>query len=129
MNTLYEKGVEIFIVQDQNILLLQRISGPFNTYWQVPSGKVEPQESFEDAVRREAVEETGYRVEPIKEIGTNVNQQYGFESHMFTAKITDGSLKNNEPHKHSAIQWFKLSELPEKLGGTTQKGLTIIQQK
>src|SRR5580704_15308639 len=48
------------------ILLAERGGQPLRGYWSLPGGLLETGERLEDAVRREVLEETGLRVEPVK---------------------------------------------------------------
>jgi 8-oxo-dGTP diphosphatase len=48
------------------ILLVERAGEPLRGYWSLPGGLVETGERLEDAVRREILEETGLRVEPVR---------------------------------------------------------------
>lgn len=92
----------------------------------MPAGKVDNSESFEETVIRETKEETNLIVDPIKEIGVNINRENKFESHMFMAKIIGGEVNNNEPEKHSEMKFFSLDSLPEELVSTIKKGLSIV---
>ncbi len=59
-------GVGAVIVNSQGqVLLIRRGSEPRKGHWSIPGGLVELGESLTDAVRREALEETGLTVEPV----------------------------------------------------------------
>jgi len=59
-------GVGAVIVDQQGrVLLVQRGTEPRKGHWSLPGGLVDLGESLLDAVRREALEETGLAVEPI----------------------------------------------------------------
>ncbi len=59
-------GVGAVIIDTQGrVLLVQRGSEPRKGHWSIPGGLVELGESLLDAVRREALEETGLTVEPV----------------------------------------------------------------
>ena len=57
-----------FIIEGNKILLIKfnDTKGSWSGKWTVPGGKVEFGERILDAVKREANEETGLEVEPIK---------------------------------------------------------------
>lgn len=57
---LLERAVER---SDTEILLLRRAVEPGIGAWDLPAGYLDPGESFEDAARRETLEESGIRVE------------------------------------------------------------------
>jgi ADP-ribose pyrophosphatase YjhB (NUDIX family) len=48
------------------ILLVERAGKPLKGYWSLPGGLVETGELLEDALRREILEETGLRIEPVR---------------------------------------------------------------
>jgi 8-oxo-dGTP diphosphatase len=54
--------VGALIFRRDAILLVERGSEPLKGYWSIPGGLVESGESLQDAVRREALEETGLHV-------------------------------------------------------------------
>lgn len=57
-------GVAAVIWNDAGqVLLIRRTKEPRRGQWSLPGGKVEPGETLEDAVRREAREETGLEIE------------------------------------------------------------------
>jgi 8-oxo-dGTP diphosphatase len=49
----------IVIDDDGRLLLIRRANPPAQGTWSLPGGRVEPGEDWQDAVRRELVEETG----------------------------------------------------------------------
>jgi ADP-ribose pyrophosphatase YjhB (NUDIX family) len=51
---------------ERRILLVERAGKPLRGYWSIPGGLVETGETLEDAVRREVLEETGLRIEPVR---------------------------------------------------------------
>jgi 8-oxo-dGTP diphosphatase len=57
------EGVSALIVRDGRVLMVRRGKEPFEGYWSLPGGRVEPGETPQEAVRREVREETGLEVE------------------------------------------------------------------
>ena len=57
-------GVGAVIVEGGRVLLVRRDSEPLRGEWSVPGGMLELGERLRDGVRREALEETGVKVEP-----------------------------------------------------------------
>ena len=67
------------------------------TYYETPGGGVDKGESVEEGLIRECLEETGYKVEILEEIGI-VDDYYSYISrhnlnHYFLAKIIEGDGK------------------------------------
>ena len=56
-------GVGAVIVEDQRVLLARRGRAPLLGHWSLPGGVVELGETLRAAAEREALEETGLRVE------------------------------------------------------------------
>lgn len=52
-------GVYAVILKDENILLVRKTRGPYAGLLDLPGGRPEPGESFDDALVREVREETG----------------------------------------------------------------------
>lgn len=76
-------NVVIGIVEkDSKVLMIKRAKKEGNLEWVFPGGKVEENETKEQACIREMLEETAITVKPIKELGerlhpdTNVNITY-----------------------------------------------------
>ncbi|ALN73695.1 NUDIX hydrolase [Aureimonas sp. AU20] len=58
-------GASICVLRGEEVLLILRGHAPFAGLWSLPGGRVEFGERLEDAVRREALEETGLAVTDI----------------------------------------------------------------
>lgn len=62
-------GVVIFIQrEDKTILLVKQNKEPYKGYWAPPHGTIEAGETVQQAVIREAMEEIGLSVLPVKEL-------------------------------------------------------------
>lgn len=62
-------GCGIVFLKDAHILLLQRKKNPEAGAWGIPGGKVDFLETAEQAIRREAFEETGLQAGSISLLG------------------------------------------------------------
>ena len=58
-------GVGALIFDGPRILMAQRGKQPLLGWWSLPGGALETGELLADAVRREVLEETGLRIEPL----------------------------------------------------------------
>lgn len=56
----------LVLTPDDKILMVKQKRGSFGEILEVPAGKVDEGEDPEDAVRRELLEETGYRANSVK---------------------------------------------------------------
>ena len=85
--------------------------------WRVPSGGVAPGEAFEDGAVREAYEESGLRVEPLRYLlRTEVEFRHGEErlrwsSHVFQMRYLSGEPHPVDTREVSAARWASLDEL------------------
>ena len=54
------------ILRGSRVLLIERGREPLKGYWSIPGGAVETGETLDQALRREVLEETGLKVEPVE---------------------------------------------------------------
>lgn len=90
--------------------------------WDCGGGVLEFGESFEDAIRREVMEEYGVEVLDIRYLGTrNVirTNKSGKETHWiangFAVLVDPADVKIGEPEKMNELEWFSLDKLPTPL--------------
>src|SRR5215475_14576065 len=82
-----------------------------NQHWEPPGGVLEPGETIEEGLRREAREETGLDIQPIALTGVYKNMPRGIIALVFHAKITGGSLKITD--EVTAFRWASEIEIAE----------------
>ncbi|GLZ36374.1 hypothetical protein Lesp02_85610 [Lentzea sp. NBRC 105346] len=114
--------VHVLLVRDNQVLLTRRRDpNPlFDGLWHLPSGKLDAGESVLDAAVREADEEVGVLVAPeeLRHVHTLHVNGSGPEPRLglfFEARHWVGEPANREPAKCSAVQWFRLDSLPDRL--------------
>ncbi len=82
---------------EKGILLARRSGEPFMGKWCLPGGFVDYGERVEDALRREFMEETGLKVEPIRIIGVYSKPDRDPRKHVVNiswfCRITGGKMK------------------------------------
>lgn len=84
------------ITNGEKVLFIQRapnIRG--GGHWAPVSGEVEAGESQEAAVAREAMEEVGLTVRPIRKVWENVSTRGTFKLHWWMAEYVSGELTPN----------------------------------
>ena len=104
---------------DDILLLLRSGTGYKDDEWGPPSGKVEPGETYPEAAVRELAEETGMSVRPsdmrflhaIERVPTSGSHWVGL---FFEVDVASIEPVNREPHKHSALDFFPTSALPDR---------------
>jgi 8-oxo-dGTP diphosphatase len=99
---------------DHQVLLVLREDA---RVWALPAGRLEPDETFEQAAIREACEETGYEIELERLVGEYWRPQFphgGDRQQVFVGRVVGG-----DPSKHDweslEVRWFPLSALPKRL--------------
>lgn len=110
--------VHALLISEDWVLLSQR-RGPYaHGQWHLPSGKIQPGESCDQAVIRETHEEVGVTVRPthMRCVHT-MHVQYRHETprigFFYEVRRWDGEPNNREPDKCITLRWVKLAELPE----------------
>lgn len=105
--------VDAIIVDDGNIVLVQRLNNPYKDYWALPGGFVEYGEKVEHAAIREVKEETGLNIKLNKLVGVYSDANRDPRGHtvsvVYMASIVGGQLKSDSDAKD--VQYFEISEL------------------
>lgn len=106
---------DAIIIKDNRIMLVLRKYEPFKGKWALPGGHVEYGEMVEAAVAREAEEETGLKVEPVRLVGVYSDPNRDPRGHAiglaYICEITGGSLKAGDDAVDA--KWWPLDALPE----------------
>lgn len=96
---------------DGRLLFVRRAAGtPRAGFWSPPSGRIEPGETPEQAVRREAREELGIEVEPLSEVWQSRTDDDRFLLRWWLARAPD-----DDPRISSAEVAELIWILPEEL--------------
>jgi len=106
--------VDIIIELDDKILLIERMNPPHG--WALPGGFVDYNESLESAARREALEETGLKVELLRQLHTYSDPTRDKRQHtistVFVARATGKSKAGSDA---LSAKLFTKNDLPDKL--------------
>jgi ADP-ribose pyrophosphatase YjhB (NUDIX family) len=125
-------GVGGLIFRRESILLVERGREPLKGYWSLPGGLVETGEKLEDALKREILEETGLRIQPVKlfEIFQRIMHdpagrvEYHYVLADYVCKVVGGELRAGDDV--SSVQWVKRGEVPD--FRLTEGTLVVIQR-
>jgi len=99
------------------ILLIQRAYAPYKGYWALPGGFVDPEETTQEAARRELYEETGID-------SVNLTQLHTFSeldrdprgrtvSVVYYSIIENAEISVKAGDDASNTEWFSLKTLPK----------------
>ena len=113
-------------------LLIRRKHWPFEGLWAIPGGFVNPDESLEDAARRELEEETGVRDVYLEQLYTFGDPHRDPRTRVITvvyyALIRDETLKVAAGDDAAEARWFPVYDLPP-LAFDHEKILTYTMQR
>ncbi len=105
MATPRRSAILLAIDDDGRVLLVGQGGGPFAGEWLLPGGGLEPGESFEDALAREVLEETGLNVEDARELRRydvrGTREPFHLRVHMYAGKAR-GEPRPGDPNEPSA---------------------------
>jgi len=81
--------------------------------WAFPAGKQRYDETRNDCVKREILAETGYEVNPIREISMRVHPQFHIfiVYHLCDLVSPKPVAQPMEPHEVAEIRWVKIEEI------------------
>lgn len=118
-NRSVQVGVGVVIVRSGEVLLGLRSGSHGSGTWAFPGGHLEFGESPEDCAAREALEETGLDVVPVRRAGFT-SDVFGVEGRHYVtlyieARSTTGVPAVREPGKCLHWAWFPWSALPAPL--------------
>ena len=116
-------GVGVLIERNGKVLLGKRCEGWANGTWTFIGGKLRPGESYIEAAKREAKEETGLEIDNLELITKHVNDINGqpFLTFGFKPKIVKGEPKVMEPDQIEKWEWFDPNNLPGPIYVPTMK--------
>lgn len=109
--------VAAVVVHVGRLLLVRRRVAEGALLWTLPSGKVEPGESPAEAAAREAVEETGVTVEPVKLLGDRVHPDSGRLMVYVACRLLAGTAGVASPREVADVDWVRLGEIPGLIPG------------
>lgn len=124
----------ICIIKENNKVLMLKRHSYDRTFdgWCFPGGKVDPNETSEEAAIRELLEETGLVGFVVRHMGSKYSRlgQKEFEIDVFEVTISSGSLKDYPTEELEKAVWIDIeSAMSLKIGPTTKWALEQICSK
>jgi ADP-ribose pyrophosphatase YjhB (NUDIX family) len=116
-----------FIITNENnskILLVRRKNDPFKEMLSIPGGFINEGETAEEAVRREAKEETSLVLEPIAILGVYSDPRRDPRMHTLSVTFITRIVQVNEDARDdaAALQWVKIEDELDSLIQSKQIG-------
>lgn len=102
----------VILERNSKYLLVQEGKEDCRNLWNLPSGRVEIDESIEDAAIRETQEETGHLIKIIKKVTVIHEGLERYVKHVFYGEIIKENFSKPE-EEILDIEWFSLKELEE----------------
>ncbi|MGI0049753.1 MAG: NUDIX domain-containing protein [Nitrososphaera sp.] len=108
--------VDVILQRDTKVLMIRRKKDPFKGQLALPGGFVNEGETAEDAMKREAMEETSLEVEPIDILGVYSDPKRDPRKHIMTVVfvgiILGGPAKAGDDA--ASIEWVELADIEKK---------------
>lgn len=106
-------SVDAIIIEEGKILLIKRGMDPFKGYWALPGGYVDWDETVEEGVKREVLEETGLSVKSLKFVGLYSNPDRHSKQCITIAYVVDvqGNIKVGDDAVD--FKWQAIESMPE----------------
>jgi 8-oxo-dGTP diphosphatase len=102
--------VDVILERDSNVLMVKRKNDPFKDHLSLPGGFVNEGETIEDAMKREAMEETSLEVHPIDILGVYSDPKRDPRKHIMTVVfigiIVGGRIRAGDDA--ASLEWIKL---------------------
>jgi len=105
------------VVHADRVLLIRRSAPAGSLLWTFPSGKLEPGETAGKAAAREALEEAGVTVEPVRLLGERVHPVTGWPVAYVACRLLAGTAHAASPREVAEVAWVRLGEMRELVPG------------
>jgi ADP-ribose pyrophosphatase YjhB (NUDIX family) len=105
--------VDVIIQRESKVLMVRRKKDPFKDYLSLPGGFVNEGETVEDAMRREAMEETSLEVEPVEILGVYSDPRRDPRKHILTVVFIgtiitgEGGAAGKAGDDAASIEWIE----------------------
>ncbi len=107
--------VDMVLERDSKILMVKRKKDPFKDHLALPGGFVNEGETIEDAMKREAMEETSLEVHPIDILGVYSDPRRDPRKHIMTVVFVGIIVrgKTRAGDDAASIEWIKLGSIDQ----------------
>ena len=112
-------AASVALIHKDKVLLIQRNRKPYFGMWSLPGGRLEPDETPEQAAQREVLEETGlrcFRLMPIRQMQLGDGGRFLLQ--VFATEGFEGEIKTSD--EISGYRWVSPDQI---YGMNTTPGL------
>lgn len=99
------------ITHAAHVLLIRRATPEAALVWSFPAGKVDPGESAAQAAAREALEEVGVTVAPLRLLGERVHPHTGRRMLYVACQLVSGNAHAASRREVAEVRWVGLDGL------------------
>ncbi len=115
---------------DRGVLMMWRHRFTTDTWgWEIPGGRVDADESFEDAAVRETIEETGWRPRDVGPL-ISFHPMNGISDQVFNVFLAEAADYMGEPsnlNESDRIEWIPVPRLLQLIHeGEIKDGLSLV---
>jgi 8-oxo-dGTP diphosphatase len=107
--------VDVILERESKILMVRRKKDPYKDHLALPGGFVNEGETVEEAMKREAMEETSLEVHPLEILGVYSDPKRDPRKHIvtvvFVGIIVSGDLRANDDA--ASIEWIQLRSIEQ----------------
>jgi 8-oxo-dGTP diphosphatase len=107
--------VDVILERESKILMVRRKKDPYKDLLALPGGFVNEGETVEDAMKREAMEETSLEIHPIDILGVYSDPRRDPRKHIvtvvFVGIIVSGDLRANDDA--ASIEWIQVASIDQ----------------
>lgn len=122
-------SIDAVIIKGSQVLLVKRGVDPFKGFWATPGGFVEWDESAQQAVTREVMEETGLTVTNADLVGAYSDPDRHPKqviNLLHVVGVADGTPVAGDDADD--VQWFELDDLPAELAFDHKQNIADAQK-
>ncbi|TSC89548.1 MAG: NUDIX hydrolase [Parcubacteria group bacterium Gr01-1014_3] len=106
-------GVKCVVENDGEVLMIKNSYGGYKQ-WMFPGGGINNNETPDQAIKRELLEEVGIAVENLRKIGEYTsNQEFKKDTVIVFTGITQNKELNIDTREILEAKWFSIDHLPE----------------
>ncbi len=105
-------GVRVILLRDATVLLVRQT---YMDGWFLPGGGLKKGETFEQAARREALEEAGAEIKQLELVGAYSNFTEWKSDHNIVFLSRQFELSGDHDHEVAELRFFPLQALPADL--------------